>query len=204
MNGFERRKERKKANILLAALELFSDYGVQKVSIQEIAQKAQVSQVTIYNYFGGKDQLLYESVKKFIYEKLENFQHIVDDEQLSFKTKIKLLITNKKEDLLHLNSDFLQTVIADQPDIQQMVNQFTKEHSIPLLMKLIEQGKAEGTVHPDLSFHTIMFYIEMYYQSFRSMPDIIDYSSPAQLGEELTHMFFYGLMGNKEETLHNQ
>ena len=55
-NGFERRKERKKTDILQASLNLFIKYGTKKVAISEIAQKAQVSQVTIYNYFENKSR----------------------------------------------------------------------------------------------------------------------------------------------------
>ena len=58
MDGFEKRREQKKKDILKAALSLFQQYGVQKVTISEIAKKANVSQVTIYNYFESKDNLL--------------------------------------------------------------------------------------------------------------------------------------------------
>ncbi|MEJ9315183.1 TetR/AcrR family transcriptional regulator, partial [Halalkalibacterium halodurans] len=36
MDGFQRRKEQKKRDILEAALSLFMEYGLQKVSIAEI------------------------------------------------------------------------------------------------------------------------------------------------------------------------
>ncbi|KHE73221.1 TetR/AcrR family transcriptional regulator, partial [Halobacillus sp. BBL2006] len=154
MNGFERRKERKKTNILNAAYGLFSTYGVQKVSIQEIAQKAQVSQVTIYNYFGGKDQLLFETVKKFIYEQFDHFKDIVNDQNMSFKDKISFVIQGKKENILHMNPDFLQSVMADQPHIQEFIRKFSEEKSVPLLMQLINQGKEQGYIHPGLSART--------------------------------------------------
>ena len=203
MNGFERRKERKKQNILNASLKLFSEYGVQKVSIQEIAQNAQVSQVTIYNYFGGKDELIFETVKRFIYERLERFQGVVHDEEMNFKDKISYVIKDKKESLLHMDPGFLQTVMADQPDLRELIQSFTEQDTVPLIMELVEQGKEQGYVHPDISFRSIMFYIEMYYQAMSAKPDFFD-DSVAELSEEVTHMFFYGLMGNKEERFHNK
>lgn len=39
MDGFEKRREQKKRDILNAALALFMEYGLQKVSITEIAKK---------------------------------------------------------------------------------------------------------------------------------------------------------------------
>ncbi|MGR9050993.1 TetR/AcrR family transcriptional regulator [Halobacillus faecis] len=201
MNGFERRKERKKQNILNASLKLFSEYGVQKVSIQEIAKKAQVSQVTIYNYFGGKDELLFETVKKFIYERLDRFRDVVHNEDMDFKKKIRFVIQDKKENILHMDPGFLQTVMRDQPELQEMIQTFTEKDAVPLLMELVEQGKSQGYVHPDISFRSIMFYIEMYYQAMQSKEDLFDHSLP-ELSEEITHMFFYGLMGNQDEHLH--
>lgn len=203
MNGFERRKERKKQNILDAALQLFSEYGVQKVSIQEIAQSAQVSQVTIYNYFGSKDQLLYQTVERLVMDRVDKSSSIIDDESMSFREKIRLIITNKKQDLLRFNSDFLQSIISEQPELQRLLSDITENKTMPMLKKLVKQGKDEGSIHPDLSFKTIMFFVEMYYKAFESMPDTHQ-QSLSLLGEELLHIFFYGIMGNMEETIHQE
>jgi AcrR family transcriptional regulator len=56
-DGFTRRKEQSKEEIRKAAWELFGQFGVEKVSIVDIARKAGVSQATIYNNFGSKDAL---------------------------------------------------------------------------------------------------------------------------------------------------
>ena len=61
MDGFERRKEQSKEDIRRAAEELFSKFGADKVSVNDIARKAGVSQATIYNNFGSKDELVPDS-----------------------------------------------------------------------------------------------------------------------------------------------
>lgn len=40
-----------------AALELFSTYGYEKISMSDIAVKGQFSKVSIYEYFGSKNNL---------------------------------------------------------------------------------------------------------------------------------------------------
>jgi AcrR family transcriptional regulator len=55
VNGFTRRKEQSKDDIRKAAIELFSQFGIEKVNISDIARKAGVAQATIYNNFGSKD-----------------------------------------------------------------------------------------------------------------------------------------------------
>ena len=71
MDGFARRKEQSKEEIRKAAWELFSQHGVDKVSVMDIAHKAGVSQVTIYNNFGSKEALAREFVG-FMVDMLEN------------------------------------------------------------------------------------------------------------------------------------
>jgi AcrR family transcriptional regulator len=42
MDGFERRKEQKKESIIRAALDLFMQHGFKKVSVNDVAVKANV------------------------------------------------------------------------------------------------------------------------------------------------------------------
>ena len=66
MDGFERRKEQSKEDIRRAAEELFSKFGADKVSVNDIARKAGVSQATIYNNFGSKDELVHDYRKSIV------------------------------------------------------------------------------------------------------------------------------------------
>ncbi|PAM95610.1 TetR family transcriptional regulator, partial [Flavobacterium sp. IR1] len=96
MDGFERRREQKKQQILGAALELFMEYGIQKVSISEIAKKANVSQVTIYNYFESKHNLIHEVFIYYVDQASAQFDQPVFSD-IPFPEQIKKLIFNKKE-----------------------------------------------------------------------------------------------------------
>ncbi|MFA7139378.1 MAG: TetR/AcrR family transcriptional regulator, partial [Bacteroidales bacterium] len=60
MNGYEKRTKLKKNSIISAAWKLFSERGITDVGINEIATLAKVSQVSIYNYFGNKNNLAKE------------------------------------------------------------------------------------------------------------------------------------------------
>ncbi|EAO7445718.1 TetR/AcrR family transcriptional regulator, partial [Listeria monocytogenes] len=60
MNNYEKRTRKKKTAIIQAALSLFGKKGFSDVSIKDIATLADVSQVSIYNYFGSKEALVSE------------------------------------------------------------------------------------------------------------------------------------------------
>ena len=55
MNQYQKTTEKKKQAIIQAALQLFKEKGFKETSIKSIAEVAAVS---IYNYFGGKDNLV--------------------------------------------------------------------------------------------------------------------------------------------------
>ena len=58
MNQYQKTTEKKKQAIVQAALRLFKDKGFKETSIKSIAEAAEVSPVSIYNYFGSKDNLV--------------------------------------------------------------------------------------------------------------------------------------------------
>jgi len=59
-------KSKGKEDIRRAAEELFSRFGADKVSVNDIARKAGVSQATIYNNFGSKDELVHDYRKSIV------------------------------------------------------------------------------------------------------------------------------------------
>src|SRR5690625_1516025 len=103
MDGFEKRREQKKKDILKAALSLFQEYGVQKVSIAEIAKKAHVSQVTIYNYFESKDNLVYHVFKYYVDNIWEEQKEMLESD-IPLNKKIEKIIFDKGIDVKKINA----------------------------------------------------------------------------------------------------
>lgn len=59
----ERRKARTRAALLAAARELFAAHGLERTTIAEIAERADVAIGSFYNYFATKEELLEELLK---------------------------------------------------------------------------------------------------------------------------------------------
>jgi AcrR family transcriptional regulator len=193
MDGFQRRKETKKENIRQAAFELFSTYGVQKVSIAEIAKKAKVSQVTIYNYFGSKDELLRDVISILLDKRLREDTEAIES-NLPFPEKIEIFISEKTGELSDLDPDFLKSMMSGDPVIRQMAEDFTKNKFIPLMLKLIEKGKEEGYIHHNISNEAILLYINMF-RAGKHSDTFLDVEQSKQLFKELVTLFFYGILG---------
>ena len=67
----------KRAAILASAKQLFAEHGFDGVSMDQIAQAAGVSKLTVYSHFGDKDGLLTETVRAHCEQELpmELFRH---------------------------------------------------------------------------------------------------------------------------------
>lgn len=100
----------KKDQICIAARKLFSNYGFKKVSMDEIANLANVSKVTIYSYFKDKDDLL---------------NHLIKEEILSMKEIINNNYNKNINFFDNLHNDFI--TILKYRNEQQLLLKLTQE-----------------------------------------------------------------------------
>ncbi|MDV2883633.1 TetR/AcrR family transcriptional regulator [Alkalihalophilus pseudofirmus] len=195
MDGFERRREQKKHQILGAALDLFMEYGIQKVSISEIAKKANVSQVTIYNYFESKHKLIHEVFIYYVDQASAQFEQTVFSD-IPFPEKIKKLIFNKKEVAKQINEEFYQYLMKEYTKEENYIEKIYTEKALPYFEHLFKEGKEQGYVDPNLSDQAIIFYIQML-KDYVQREDI--YKNILPLTEDITNIFFYGILGKRDE-----
>jgi len=192
MDGFQRRKVQKMKNIKNAAFELFMRSGPKNVGVAEIAKEAGVSQVTIYNYFGSKDQLLHEILYDYMDEKITESEKILAGDH-TFKEKLDLLFFSKTEAAARAEKAFIDLDIQN-PKIREMIRVFGEKRSYPLFLRLIEQGKKEGYLDPQLPDQAVLMYINSF-QSFLDDPSFFSEEN-TQLRESVAQLYFYGLCGS--------
>jgi AcrR family transcriptional regulator len=70
----ERKKQQTRRRIASAALELFAERGFDNVPVAQVAQAADVSEATVFNYFRTKEDLVYAGMESFEQQLLETVQ----------------------------------------------------------------------------------------------------------------------------------
>ena len=116
-NGFERRKEQSKEDIRRAAWELFGQFGVERVSIADIARKAGVSQATIYNNFASKETLVREFVTNVVDQLVDRIEQVLAPEK-PFREKMAAFMGFITEMMAHGKpSDAGTTVFTSSADL---------------------------------------------------------------------------------------
>ncbi len=187
MDGFERRRQEKKKDIMETAFELFNMFGIDEVKVTDIAKKAGVSKVTIYNYFGNKMGLAREVLYEYMDNRLGEFKKIMEKE-LSFKEKFDSFFELKIAAGKELHESFLSPKMMAYPDMQEFLQTYYEEKSKPLFIEFIEQGKRKGYIDPGLSNEVLLVYLE----SFKDLSSI-----PMKKKDriDIAKLIFYGLRG---------
>lgn len=194
MDGFEKRREQKKKDILKAALSLFQEYGVQKVTIAEIAKKAHVSQVTIYNYFESKDNLIYHVFKYYVDDIWEEQKEMLESD-IPFNKKIEKIIFEKGFEANQISERFFQDFMEEYASGQSYVEQLYVNEALPLYMKFFNEGRENGFIDPSISDEAILFYLQMFGE-YMQRKDVAKQILP--ISDDLTKLFFYGIVGKRE------
>ncbi len=123
-------REKRKAEILSVALQLFAKQGYHRTSISEIAQKAGISKGLLYNYFKDKKDLLIqvsvftiEQTAEGIFSVLKNPENQLPPQQLIIKGIDLYFEMLQQQAHLWKLSMSLALQVSDIPEIHRLMNQ---------------------------------------------------------------------------------
>ncbi|MFC4401555.1 TetR/AcrR family transcriptional regulator [Gracilibacillus xinjiangensis] len=193
MDGFEKRTQLKRQNIKEAALDLFTRNGIKKVSISQIAKEANVSQVTIYNYFDSKENLLKEAMEYYVEKSFEHYQRLLDA-SIPFPDKIEKMIFQKTEITGTIHEEIYAYFLDNSEEQASYLEKIYQEKSVPFFQQLISEGKESGFIREDLSENAILLFLHMF-NDYMQKKDLSEILLP--ITEDIMHLFFYGIMGKR-------
>ena len=148
------KKTNKKHLIIQAAIEVFSKNGFQKSSISEIAQRANIAEGTIYQYFRNKEDLFFsipvEKTEEFcreldlhlegIHGPLNKIRKFVWYYLYFFKTNPKYSRTLMLE--MRVSKNFVKTTTY------KSFKNFTNR-----ILEIIREGQDEGVIRTDVNIY---------------------------------------------------
>lgn len=149
----ERRIAAREAQILEAAAKIFAEKGFHRATTKEIAEAADVSEGTLYNYFDSKEDLLIGMMMRLGEEQLggvftpsqedreplETLQEqIIPQEPMPEAREFLRKMLRRRQDFVQRNKAMLQALLSEMlvnPDLRERYNQ---QLVIPF-MSLFEQ-----------------------------------------------------------------
>lgn len=152
MNGYEKRTQQKRRDILLATKYLVSNIPMNSISILEIASRANVSQVTIYNIFQNKKNLLDEAIKELSDEDIQDIWDIASSD-IPIQERLPLYFKASFEHSLKRPQHrfILDYIFAD---AKSNLYKFVTEKYLattPHLLRLYDDGIKAGMIRKNIS-----------------------------------------------------
>jgi len=178
--------------IIASAKALFWKYGLKKVTVEEICDKAAVSKMTFYRRFVNKEHAAEEILEEILEENLRKYNAVMSTNK-PFPEKINEILHLKHQESKNLSKEFINEILTeDESSLSELIQKFTiKSHS--LMLEDFEKAKKEGWVRKDLRPEFIMDMLgiirarmqdENFLKMFKSMDEAI---------MELSNFFFYGI-----------
>lgn len=151
-----RKKTIRKQQIIQAAIEVFSKSNFQNASISEIAQKADIAEGTIYQYFKNKEDLFFsipaQKTKEFCRELDLHLQGIHDA-----VSKIRKLIWYYLY-FFKMNPDYARTLMLEMRVSKSFIQSKTYgslKGFTDKVLEIIKEGQTEGIVRKDINQYLI-------------------------------------------------
>lgn len=191
MNQYQKTTEKKKQAIIQAALRLFKEKGFKDTSIKSIAEAAEVSPVSIYNYFGSKDNLVALCVNDLFEEITQQAEDILNSD-LDFKTKLDHAFALCQEKMSQQISAYFQDKMVEDSVFSTLLTKAITAKKRDIYRAYIKLGKEEGLIAEDLSTELILNVMD----ALNSMGNQLDNSDNLETEVEQIHqIFLYGIFG---------
>lgn len=194
MDGHERRRLQIMDRIKKSALELFTSYGADKVSMDEIAARARVSKVTIYKYFHSKEELRKEIISLYVDNILAATERVLDSD-LDFLEKLNItLVSNLNAPQVAEGDALFSLLEVDGQEGEGSLQGKLRE----IMYRFYEEGKQEGYIDENLPFDLLYLYQQIFQAGFKTkLEELQPILADPETLEKFLHLYFFGFIHKK-------
>jgi|SRR5690625_2971646 len=191
MNGFAKRSELKRQDILTAASAIFSQKGVSHATVDEIASQAKVSKVTIFKYFTDKQGLAREVLQPMVEEWTCYYEELADM-NIPLEEKFKRMLQHKASMREDAGEQIWQEMILKDRAMQSLVTEITESRQEKIFLQIMNDGQDRCEVDSSLTDEAL----RIFFHSFRSLYGTEAFArATPQTKEALMKLFMNGVTG---------
>jgi len=148
---WERRKEARPAEIVAAALQLFSDRGFAATRLEDVATVAGVSKGTVYLYFDSKEQLFEAVVREAITPNIARAEALVDGFEGPTPDLLRGLFAFVGDVLETPLTGVMKLIVSESgnfPQLARMYADLVLRRAFALMRRVLERGVSRGEFRP--------------------------------------------------------
>jgi len=144
--------EKRKNQILEAAMKTFSEMGFHKARMSDIADTSGLSKGSLYWYFDSKDSIILNLLEKFFEPELNDLKALLTDSR-SAEDRLGIYVDRVSDDMVSmlkwmpLIHDFIALAFRKEP-VRKAISSYYQRH-LEILLSLIQQGLDSGEFQAD-------------------------------------------------------
>ena len=146
-----------KDRIIEKAGELFFQYGIKNISMDELASSLGMSKRTIYENFKDKEDILRSLILNLVEERNNVFNDFLDKGLNVIEVFINVIEIQKKMPVS--NAKFLQDIYKYYPKISKLMQENIEKNN-EFLQQFLLKGIEQGYIREDLNVGVTAFLVE--------------------------------------------
>ncbi|RPD48843.1 TetR/AcrR family transcriptional regulator [Paracnuella aquatica] len=189
------------AQILNKARDLFFNYGLKSVSMDDVAKEAGVSKKTIYQLVTDKAELVTKVACHLMQHHTEEMERCNKEAQNAVE-EVALQTNISFAPLAAIRYSFFYDMEKFFPQAWQLLVRNRREHFLPNIIRNLKRGMQEGVYRPDLDLEMIP---QIRLQQLQSalqpgaFPDL--HNNQQLLLQRLTRFYLHGITSPKGSEL---
>jgi AcrR family transcriptional regulator len=178
--------------IVDTALDLFQQFGIKRIPVEEICKTAGVSKMTFYKHFKNKNELVRFMWEKGFEQSLEKFDEI-QALDIPFEKKLQLILKMKEESTAKISHQFALDYFYASPDLKDFFEKLSRE-SISRFLIFIKNAQEKGEVRSNLRPEFLLAFINIIKIMVKDETLINSYSNYQDFVMEVNNFIFYGIL----------
>lgn len=181
--------------LLETAKDLFWKYGLKRVTVEEICKEASIGKMTFYRYYPNKLAIAQEILDQVNRTGRQEITAIFDSDR-TFVEKMEAIIQLKMQYSESISIELIQDILSyGGPEFQNHLKK-EKEEQSRLILDFFRKAQQAGDIRKDLRLEIIPMLSEHLVGLTENAQFMQFYRSPAELVQEITTFFFYGIVSN--------
>lgn len=164
MNGYEKRTQDKKNQVLEAAFQIMSrNGGIENLTMDDVAINSKVGKTSIFKYFGSKENLIHEVFIYFL-NNIGNTARDIMAQNMPFEQTLLAMTQNKINYTKKINKQFyldLMDYLTRKQDngLSILMEQYINDTN-GIMLDLFHRGRKEGKVDLKYSDEFLLLYFQ--------------------------------------------
>ena len=183
----------KKRQILATARELFTRFGIRRVTVEEVCEKANVSKGTFYKHFGNKNELVIELLDGMMSDAMDQYRRIIDS-SLPFQKKVEQMIRMKIENTGDLSREFIADILESGDPEAVTYYKEKAEETLRVIGDDFQIAQQRGEIRQNMNPGFIFYFFNHMMEMMKDPRLEALYATPGEMIKDLTSFFFYGIM----------